>query len=82
MKDPWSSNPAGSLLFCRKSCQVCHGEKDHGRKGCAANPYKTARDNLRKKGVVEFECSDSETSEAEPQGKVDTRTKKRKRSSK
>ena len=43
---------------------------------------KTARDNLRKRGVVEFEYSDSETSEAEPQGKVDTRTKKRKRSSK
>ena len=43
---------------------------------------KTARDNLRKKGVVEFECSDSETSETEPQGKVDARTKKRKRSSK
>ena len=42
---------------------------------------KTARDDLRKKGVVEFECSESETSEAEPQGKVDTRTKKRKRSS-
>ena len=43
---------------------------------------KTARDNLRKRGVVEFEYSDSETSEAEPQGKVDTRTKKRKRSGK
>ena len=43
---------------------------------------KTARDNLRKKGVVEFECSDSETSETEPKGKVDARTKKRKRSSK
>ena len=42
---------------------------------------KTARDDLRKKGVVEFECSDSETSKAEPQDKVDTRTKKRKRSS-
>ena len=41
---------------------------------------KTARDTLRKRGVVEFECSDSETSEAEPQGSVDTRTRKRKRS--
>ena len=41
---------------------------------------KVARDDLRQKGVVEFECSDSETSEAEPQGKVDARTKKRKRS--
>ena len=43
---------------------------------------KTAREDLRQKGIVEFECSDSETSETEPQGKVDTRTKKRKCSSK
>ena len=41
---------------------------------------KTAREDLRQKGIVEFECSDSETSETEPQGKVDARTKKRKRS--
>ena len=41
---------------------------------------KTAREDLRQKGIVEFECSDSETSEPEPQGKGDARTKKRKRS--
>ena len=41
---------------------------------------KTARKDLRQKGILEFECSDSETSETEPQGKVDTGTKKRKRS--
>ena len=39
---------------------------------------KTAREDLRQKGLVEFECSDSETSETEPQGKVDAGTKKRK----
>ena len=41
---------------------------------------KTAREDLRQKGIVEFECSDSETSEPEPQGKGDARTKKRKHS--
>ena len=37
---------------------------------------KTAREDLCQKGIVEFKCSDSETSETEPQGKVDARTKK------
>ena len=41
---------------------------------------KDARNDLRKKGIVEFEISDSETSEPKPQGKGDTRTKKRKHS--
>ena len=30
---------------------------------------KSARDDLRKKGIVEFLLSDSETSKPEPQGK-------------
>ena len=30
---------------------------------------KTAREDLRQKGIIEFECSDSETSKPEPQGK-------------
>ena len=42
---------------------------------------KCARDDLRKKGIVEFLLSDSETSEPEPQGKGDARTMKRKHSS-
>ena len=42
---------------------------------------KDAREALRKKGIVEFAISDSETSDPEPQGKGDTRTKKRKHSS-
>ena len=42
---------------------------------------KCARDDLRKKGIVEFLLSDSETSEPEPQGKGDARTTKRKHSS-
>ena len=42
---------------------------------------KDAREALRKKGIVEFAISDSETSDPEPQGKGDARTKKRKHSS-
>ena len=42
---------------------------------------KDAREALRKKSIVEFVISDSETSEPEPQGKGDARTKKRKHSS-
>ena len=38
---------------------------------------KDAREALRKKSIVEFVISDSETSEPEPQGKGDARTKKR-----
>ena len=41
---------------------------------------KTARKDLRQKGILEFECSDSETSETKPQGKVDAGTKMSKRS--
>ena len=43
---------------------------------------KTTCNELRKKGVVEFEYSASETSDTEPQGEVDTRTRKRKCSNK
>ena len=42
---------------------------------------KDAREALRKKGIVEFAISDSETSDPEPQGEGDARTKKRKHSS-
>ena len=42
---------------------------------------KDAREALRKEGVVEFSISDSETSDTEPKGEVDARTKKRKHSS-
>ena len=38
---------------------------------------KDARKALRKEGIVEFEISDSETSDTEPKVEVDTRTKKR-----
>ena len=42
---------------------------------------KDAREALRKKGIVEFAISDSETSDPEPQGEGDDRTQKRKHSS-
>ena len=42
---------------------------------------KDAREALRKEGIVEFEISDSETSDTDPKGEVDARTKKRKHSS-
>ena len=42
---------------------------------------KDAREALRKKGIVEFSISDSETSDPEPQGEGDARTNKRKYSS-
>ena len=42
---------------------------------------KCARDDLHMKGIVEFEISDSETSEPEPQGKGEARTMKRRHSS-
>ena len=42
---------------------------------------KDAREALRKKGIVEFSISDSETSDPEPKGEGDARTKKRKHSS-
>ena len=42
---------------------------------------KDAGEALRKRGIVEFAISDSETSDPEPQGEGDARTKKRKYSS-
>ena len=42
---------------------------------------KDARKALQKRGIVEFAISDSETSNPEPQGEGDVRTKKRKHSS-
>ena len=42
---------------------------------------KDAREALRKEGIVEFEISDSETSDTDPKGDVGARTKKRKHSS-
>ena len=36
---------------------------------------KDAREALQKKGIVEFAISDSETSDPEPQGKGDARSK-------
>ena len=41
---------------------------------------KTAPKDLHQREIVVFVCSDTETSETKPQGKVDARTKKRKHS--
>ena len=42
---------------------------------------KDAREALRKEGIAEMHISDSETSDTEPKGEVDARTKKRNHSS-
>ena len=66
--------------FVRRVVKHAEEENITQGKGVQQILMKTASEDLRQKGIVKFEYSDSETSETEPQGKVDAGTKKRKRS--
>ena len=67
--------------FVRRVIESMSSDKTSVTKTVQQVLRKDARDALRKEGVTEMLISDSETSETEPQGDVEARTKKRKHSS-
>ena len=67
--------------FVRRVIESMSSDKTSVTKTVQQVLRKDARDALRKEGVVEMLISDSETSETEPKGDVEARTKKRKHSS-